>query len=153
MRYWSSKPVQNLAGTRARVQADVDAAKQGKGLFWAICINPGGEVIGKCCLFDFNESNRRAEVGYVLNRSYWGRGLMTEAMRCMIDYAFDQLKLHRLEADTDPENRGSLRLLEKLGFKTEGHFRERWFIDDQWLDSTMLGLLVSERVKPPQGKK
>lgn len=149
MRYWSSVPVKNMAAARALVQADVDAVEQGKAWFWAICLKPGGEVIGKCVLFNFSERNYRAEVGYVLNRAYWGRGLMSEAVQCMTDFAFDLLGLHRLEADTDPENLGSLRLLEKLGFKKEGFFRERWFVGGQWLDSTMLGLLKTERVKLP----
>lgn len=153
MRYWSSKPVTDFNGSKARVQADMDAVAQGKAYFWAICQAPGGEVIGKCCLFNLHESNHRAEVGYLLNRRCWGRGFISEAVHCMIDYAFDQLNLHRLEADTDPENLGSLRVLEKLGFKPEGYFRERWLIGGQWLDSAMLGLLKSERVKMPQGEK
>ena len=52
--------------------------------------------------------------------------------------------LHRVEADVDPENAGSIRLLERLGFRREGLFRERWFTFGSWKDSAMFGLLLSE---------
>ena len=66
---------------------------------------------------------------------------LQQALEAVIAFAFDTLKLHRIEADTDTENAGSLALLEKLGFKREGLFRERWFVYDRWDDSVMLGLL------------
>jgi len=83
-------------------------------------------------------------VGYILNRKYWGKGLMTEALTCLLNHAFDTLDLHRLEADTDPDNSASLAVLEKLGFQREGYFRERWFVHGKWHDSVMLGLIRSE---------
>ena len=64
--------------------------------------------------------------------------------RQVLDYAFNVLELHRLEADTDPENAASLALLEKFGFRREGLFRERWYINGKWLDSVMLGLLKQD---------
>jgi RimJ/RimL family protein N-acetyltransferase len=66
---------------------------------------------------------------------------MQQALEAVIDFAFDTLKLHRIEADVDTQNTGSLGILEKLGFKREGLFRERWFVYDEWQDSVMLGLL------------
>ena len=62
-------------------------------------------------------------------------------MECMLDFAFNELDLHRLEADSDPDNQASLALLEKFGFQREGLFRERWWIDGRWCDSVMLGLI------------
>ena len=69
---------------------------------------------------------------------------MQQATEALIRFAFNDLKLHRLEADTDTENTGSMALLEKLGFKREGLFRERWYVYDQWADSVMYGLLNSD---------
>jgi len=69
---------------------------------------------------------------------------MTEAMSCVLAYAFDELKLRRVEADTDPENIPSLALLEKFGFLREGLFRDRWLVHGKWHNSVMLGCLAKD---------
>lgn len=139
MKYWSDKPAIDIEESEQRVREDVEAMARGKMLFWSVCF--GEEVIGKCVLFQFSMRNKRAELGYVMRRSFWGQGLMTEALAEVIRHAFEDLDLHRLEADTDPKNLASLRLLDKLGFEKEGLFRDRWFVYDQWQDSVMLGLI------------
>jgi ribosomal-protein-alanine N-acetyltransferase len=141
MKYWSSQPVNSIEGARKLVQADVDWVKQGSAVLWAIAEPSSNKALGKCVLFQFSKENQRAELGYVLNREHWGIGLMTEVMTKVIDFAFDELGLHRLEADTDTLNAGSLALLGKLGFQQEGMFRHRWKVYGEWQDSAMLGLL------------
>ena len=141
MAYWSNTPTKTLEETRQLVKRDVEATKNGRALFWAIEVKETGAVIGKCTLWQYDESNQRAEVGYILSRQYWRKGLMSEALEAMIDYAFSGLGLHRLEADTDTNNAASLALLEKLGFQREGYFRERWYVNGQRQDSVMLGLV------------
>jgi RimJ/RimL family protein N-acetyltransferase len=69
---------------------------------------------------------------------------MAETMAAVLAYAFDVLKLYRVEADSDPGNTASLALLEKFGFTREGLFRERWLMDEKWFDSVMLGLLEDD---------
>jgi [ribosomal protein S5]-alanine N-acetyltransferase len=69
---------------------------------------------------------------------------MPDALTLLIDHAFEDLKLHRIEADVDPRNTASLRLLERLGFRREGHLRERYFKDGEIQDSVMFGLLRSD---------
>lgn len=59
----------------------------------------------------------------------------------MLELCFDEFKLHRLEADIDPENEASIGLLKKFGFRQEGLFRERWRLGDEWRDSIMMSLL------------
>ena len=141
MKYWSNQPVTDLAGAEKLVQADLEWVENGEAVLWAITAPPSDKALGKCVLFQFSRENRRAEVGFALNRSHWGQGLMTEVVSSMIDFAFDELDLHRLEADSDTENAGSLTLLEKLGFQHEGMFRQRWRVYGEWQDSAMLGLL------------
>ena len=110
---------------------------------WGIALPDSNLLIGKICLFQISEQNRRAEIGYLLNRRQWGKGYMTEAMVFVLAYAFEGLGLHRIEADTDPENLPSLALLEKFGFAREGLFHDRWYVHGKWHDSVMLGLLAS----------
>jgi len=144
MAYWSNPPAKTIEETRHLVVRDVEAEKKGLALFWAIEWKETGTVIGKCTLWQYDENNQRAEVGYILNRQYWRMGLMSETLVAMIDYAFSGLGLHRLEADTDVNNAASLALLEKMGFQREGLFRERWYVNGQRQDSIMLGLLEQD---------
>jgi ribosomal-protein-alanine N-acetyltransferase len=141
MQYWSSKPVGGVRDAARLIERDLACEADGRGRFWSVTLAASGRVIGKCALFNLDRDHHRAEVGYALNRAFWGQGIMTEALTGVIDYAFEHLGLHRLEADTDPDNAGSLALLNKLGFIEEGLFRERWNVYGEWRDSVMFGLL------------
>ena len=69
---------------------------------------------------------------------------MHEALVALLDHAFNELRLHRLEADIDPRNESSAKSLERLGFVREGHLRERWIVGDEVSDSALYGLLASQ---------
>jgi len=69
---------------------------------------------------------------------------MGEALKGLLDYAFGPMNLRRLEADVDPRNSSSLRILDRLGFKREGLLRERWDVEGDIQDSIFLGLLNRE---------
>ena len=103
-----------------------------------------GQVIGSCLLFKFDEASARAEVGYVLGREHWGGGYMLEAMKALVDFAFDEVGLRRLEAEIDPRNLASAKLLERLGFQLEGTLRERWDCKNEISDSGLYGLLRTD---------
>jgi RimJ/RimL family protein N-acetyltransferase len=141
MQYWSGEPISEQHEAETLVREDLDWSKEGMCMVWAVALPDSNRLIGKFILFQFSEQNRRAEVGYILDRRHWGRGYMSEVMASVLDYAFNVLELHRLEADTDPENTASLAILEKFGFQREGLFRQRWHVYGKWLDSVMLGLL------------
>jgi len=142
--YWSREPISSHEEAAALIQKELDFAKSGTCISWGVALPDSNLLIGKANIFQLSEQHRRAEVGYILDRQHWGRGYMTEAMRCVLAYAFDKLKLHRLEADTDPENAPSLALLEKIGFQREGLFRDRWHVHGRWHDSVMFGLLEED---------
>jgi len=144
MAYWGTPATKTIEASRQMVLRDIRAVDNGSAMFWAIEWKAAAKVIGKCTLWQYSENNQRAEVGYILNRQYWRMGLMSAALEAMINYAFSDLGLHRLEADTDSNNTASLALLEKLGFQREGYFRERWYVSGQRQDSVMLGLLEQD---------
>lgn len=73
---------------------------------------------------------------------------MSEVVAELRRFAFENLKLHRIEADVDPRNEASLCLLEKHGFQREGLLRERWFVGDEVNDTVFMGLLAADRVRP-----
>ncbi len=74
----------------------------------------------------------------------WGQGYMNEALSGLIDYAFAELNLNRIEADIDPRNESSRRVLERLKFVREGYLRERWIVGEEVSDTALYGLLQRE---------
>ena len=98
-------------------------------------------MIGTCTLFHFHRTSRRAELGYALVRPAWGQGLMHEALHTLVTHAFGGLDLNRLETDIDPRNVASARSLVRLGFRQEGHLRERWVVNGEVSDTDLYGLL------------
>lgn len=144
MKYWSDQPISDLDAAMEVLDQDLKSDAQGNSMCWAITFKGQDKMIGKCILFQFSRDNHRAEIGYILNRKYWRQGLTYQALGAVIDFAFNTLNLHRIEADIDTENLASIGLLEKLGFEREGLFRERWRVYDEWQDSLMLGLLKQD---------
>ena len=140
-RFWSSPPMKDVAEAEALLR-DIHSHFAAKTLFqWGIEGIDNAVLLGSCTLHHLDFDHRHAEVGYSLRREFWGAGLMTEALTLLLDFAFETLDLHRLEADADPRNERSLRLLERLGFVREGYFRERYHVAGEIQDSVMLGLL------------
>ena len=86
-------------------------------------------------------------LGYQIARRHEGRGLMSEALRATLDFAFGELRLHRVMANYRPENERSGRLLERLGFEREGYARQYLFIDGAWRDH-VLTAKTSPRFEP-----
>jgi len=148
LQYWGREPVRTHQEAEALIRKELDWAASESCFSWGIALADSNLLIGKITLFQFNEQNRRAEIGYVLDRGYWDKGYMTEALTAVLTYAFDALHLRRIEADTDPDNTASLALLEKFGFQQEGLFRKRWLVNGKWADSVMLGLLTEDLQKP-----
>jgi ribosomal-protein-alanine N-acetyltransferase len=103
-----------------------------------------GAFLGSCLLFNFNKDSRRAEIGYSLVPGHWSQGYIAESLPALIDYGFGPLGLNRLEADIDPDNAASKRVLERHGFRYEGLLRERWIVRGAASDSAMYGLLQRE---------
>jgi RimJ/RimL family protein N-acetyltransferase len=88
---------------------------------------------------------RTYEIGWVLHPRYHGRGLATEAAAALLRHGFEMLGLHRVIATCQPENRASSRVMEKLGMRREGHFRQCLYRDEQtWWDEYFYALLEDE---------
>ena len=140
--------------------AEVRAGLESRTLFeWGIVAGPGrsgeevpgevpgdvpGELIGTCTLSALDWKNRRAEVGFALRASHRGQGFMAEALSAVIDHGFGALGLHRVEADIDPRNAASIRLVERLGFIREGAMKERHLVAGEWQDTVFFGLLARD---------
>ena len=144
MRYWST-PAMTERWQAEDYLRSIHEGFAARTLFqWGVERKDDGLLLGTCTLFNIHVANMRAEVGYILRSAYWGRGYMSEGLGALIDHAFRVMKLRRLEADVDPNNANSLRILERMGFSREGLLRERWNVAGDIQDSVFLGLLARE---------
>ncbi len=92
----------------------------GTALDWAVEHRADRKMIGRINLGGYHPRDRRADLGHAYNRDYWGKGYATEAARTVVAFAFDTFELNRVGAAVLPDNMGSIRVLEKLGFQKEG---------------------------------
>lgn len=140
-RYWSRPPLPDLAAAAA-LRDEVARLFAERTLFqWGIAERETDVVVGTCTLAALSPEHRRAEVGFALARAAWGRGYVAEVLPALLAFAFGALDLHRVEADVDPRNRGSIRALERVGFVREGHQRECYWQMGEWQDALIYGLL------------
>jgi len=134
--------IQHLTSDAARLALldEIHKGFRGGTLYqWGVQLDQS--IVGTCTLADINRKHRRAELGFALARAFWGRGLMLQALPTVIQFAFERLDLHRIEADTDPRNIASMRVLERLGFQREGLLRERYVQLGEIQDAVVFGLL------------
>jgi len=103
-----------------------------------------GKLIGEVSVDRIEWQNKLAEMGYSLGAEYQGRGIVTACMRVLIDYAFDELKLNRVELRCAAENLKSRAVAERLGFTQEGELRESWLIHGRFVGQVVYGMLASE---------
>lgn len=137
-------PVENIEKVKEFINRYTEEIESNSELTWGICLKENGELIGTCCLGNFDEKSQRSEIGYAIKQSEWNKGFTTEASRAIIDYGFLTLNLNRIEATITPGNDASVAVLQKLGFVKEGHVRERDFIKGQLVDGIIMGLLKSD---------
>lgn len=115
----------------------------GSGVTWAVTLNTTGELVGAISLMHI-EAGHQAEIGYWIGVPYWDRGYCSQAVKAVIQYAFDELELHRLHARCFVRNPASARVLHKLGFQHEGRRRQHVRKWDQLEDIDLYGLLRAE---------
>ena len=152
MRYWSFPPWTDLSQADAYLKRALGEMAEGRVLPWAIANRGDDRLVGTITLFALDPVQGRAEIGYSLDPKLQGQGVASEALRMALGHAFDALRLRRIEADTDPRNTPSIRLLERLGFRLEGLLRARWRVAGEICDTALYGLLAPEFVREQRSK-
>jgi len=110
----------------------------------AVVVRASGQLIGGCGLRMPSPQAHAGVIGYCLNRRYWGQGYASEAARALLALGFGPVALHRIIAECDAENWASAHVLEKLGMRREGHFREDVLCRGEWRDSFLYAILDHE---------
>ena len=115
--------------------------KDKKAIFWGISLKNDGEIIGFC---KREIEKVRADIGYNLRSDYWNKGIMTESIKAIMNYAFNVIGVNRIETAVSTRNQASIKLLEKLNFTKEGVLRQRSYWKGHYHDMIMFSKLRKE---------
>jgi ribosomal-protein-serine acetyltransferase len=143
-----ARPGHNRQETRRYIRGARLARAQRRALEFFIEDIGSEEALGIMSLHRIDWVRRSAGLGYWVRRSRWGKDIATEAAICVIDHAFRDLRLHRLELHIAPANLASHRVAEKLGFQREGIARQAEFINGKYHDHVQYSLLCSDVLGP-----
>ena len=112
-----------------------------EGINWAITFKDSTKLIGIIGHYKIKSEHFRAEIGYMLLPKYNGKGIITEAVKEVVKYGFNEMKLHSIEALIDPDNFKSERVLQKCSFVKEAHLKENEFYEGRFLDTVIYSIL------------
>ncbi len=143
-RFLTWRPHPNVSYTKQYLEYLGSRYAVGDFYDWSVTLKDSGKMIGTCGFTHFDLPNNSAEIGYVLNPVYHGKGYATEAAHAVIRFGFEQLRLHRIEARLMIGNDASYRVMQKLGMKKEGTFRESYFVNGSYRTVTVCSVLRSE---------
>ena len=141
LKYLDKEPMYTLEEVVSFISKMDETVVQGSGISWGIILKESRQLIGVAGLWRLIKEHYRAEVGYTLLPDFWGKGIMSEVLDTIIDYGFTKIGLHSIEANVNPENQASIRLLEKHGFAREAYFRENYYFNGNFLDSAIYSLI------------
>lgn len=134
--------VQTISDTETFLREAEAAAQEQRSFTAGVWLR--GVLVGAVSLHDVDWTNRCASIGYWLDESHNGLGIMTRTVKALCDYAFRDLHLHRLQIRVVPENHRSRRIAERLGFTFEGVLRAVQFIRGRYVDHALYALLRDE---------
>lgn len=125
---WSEPYTRPMAEEFIQEMKTRQPGEPGEWFQWAIELRASGEMIGDCAFYLLSRDTRQAEIGVTLARLHQGQGYAQEAIQRLLEYLFNELELHRVCANCDPENTPAWQILQRLGFRREAHFVENlWF--------------------------
>jgi RimJ/RimL family protein N-acetyltransferase len=140
-RYTLWETHRSIEDSRAFLEFATQKYENGGEPDWGIVYRGNGCLVGACGLVNWEAEHARAEVGFVLSREYWGRGLMSEAVRAILRFGFERMNLNRIEARCIAENAASARVMEKAGMVYEGTLRQREYIKGTYRDIKLYAIL------------
>jgi aminoglycoside 6'-N-acetyltransferase len=132
------------AESMIRTSSKRDPGSPGGWFQFAVALASNGVLIGDCALRCGRATPRVAELGFSFGRAHQGQGYASEAVALLLDYAFGRLGLHRVFAITDQRNLPARALLERVGFRKEGEFREASWFKGEWTTELGYAVLASE---------
>jgi ribosomal-protein-alanine N-acetyltransferase len=134
----------SIGDARAYLRYMIRQYRHNQPASWGIVLRETGRLIGTIGFMSYSEDHASAEVGYSLSRDYWNRGLMSEALEACLRYAFEEMGLHRVEAQFELDNPASGRVMEKCGLQKEGILRGRLYNKGRYVDVCLYAMLEED---------
>ncbi len=134
-----------LDAKRKFISDSIKQREKGQGYTFGIFLKDNRKLVGDVSLFHiFRGALQRCLIGYNMDQQYSGRGYATEAVSLAVEFAFNELKIHRVDAGVMLSNIGSMRVLEKAGFHREGIEQKGVKINGQWEDHQIFAILSDQ---------
>ena len=146
MRFMDVDRFESISDAEKLINSIEEAYKKQEGITWAIIEKHSNSFVGYFGFFRIIPEHCRAEIGYALKPEYWGKGYMYETINCVVKFGFENMKLHSVEANVNPLNERSKKVLERIGFKKEAYFRENYLFNGEFLDSIIYSLLEKDLI-------
>ncbi|MCM3122801.1 GNAT family protein [Mesobacillus sp. AQ2] len=141
MKYYGLEPFKSINDALDEISWYQSIHNARTGIRWGITLKEQGVVIGSCGFHNIVSKHFRSEIGFELSQELWGKGIAAEAVEAIINYGFQHMNFHRIEALIEPQNRSSQKLVEKFGFIKEGLLRDYEFTQGKFDDLYMYSLL------------
>ncbi len=142
LRFLGKEPAKSVSEAEEFIGKIDKSIEENESILWGIALLPDpATIIGTICLWNFTKENYRAEIGYILHPGHWRKGIMTEAINCVVDFGFNNLKLHSIGALLSPGNIASTAVLERTGFVKEGHLKECFYFNGEFTDTLIYSRL------------
>ncbi len=140
---WDEYPEERARGVLSEQEA-LKPGWPGKTILFATEVKASAALAGHVVLTIQEKDPKQAEIGFTFAQEFQGFGLAREASELVMEYAFGKLDLHRVFAITDCENQSSIKLLQRLGMRREGHFIQNIWFKGHWGDEYMFAILQEE---------
>lgn len=137
MKYIPRELPKTVEDSKKMIKKIFNMEKSSKGINWMIELKKEKLAIGYIGIYRINVEHHRGEIGYMILRKFWKNGYADEALKAIENHAFKHFNFHTLEADIDPENLASRKLVEKNNYILEAHFKENQFWKGEYLDSVI----------------
>lgn len=141
MKYISRPLVKNLEEALAHLAMINSGIEKNEAINWAITIKGNSRLLGIIGFYRTKHEHYRSEIGYMLLPEIHGIGIASEAVGIVVNFGFEEMKLHSIEAIIDPKNGASEKVLQKNGFIKEAHLKENEFYDGKFIDSVIYSRL------------
>jgi ribosomal-protein-alanine N-acetyltransferase len=143
--YSIREPATSITAMEELINRMLESERKGEGVHWALELrDQPGVMIGDIGIWKILREHHRGVLGYVLRKEHQGKGLLSEALQDVIQYGFNEINLHSLMAEVNPQNNASFQLLVRMGFRREGLFREDVYFRGEFHDTAVYSLLRSD---------